>query len=206
MLLLGQNETFWNYFSAMSERAALCARTLDSALREPSRGDAIASSATALRERCAEDARAAKRKLARTLMTPLDRGEIHALTTELDGLTDAITEAVSTVAAFLPRLAPPEVLEIGETVGIAARDVDALVQGLNAKHQGALVTERVRTIADRRTVATTLANSATKVLAGSATSPIEVLQWTEILAAMVKAAGRAERVAFVIEGIALEHG
>jgi hypothetical protein len=206
MLLLSADDTFWSLFSSIAEGAADATFALESVLRDPSRAETIVQATIALRERCSDRSRAAKRKLGRSWITPLDRGEIHALATSLDALVDAAAEATARCAMFAPGPPSPEIVDLAGCARRATKDVQSAVQLLGPKLEPARIAERCHVIAGHRGVATTLANSAVAQYVTARTASIVTLRWTEVARAIAVVPARAERVAFVLEAIAMEHG
>ncbi|PTQ88411.1 DUF47 domain-containing protein [Agitococcus lubricus] len=58
-----------------------------------------------------------------TFITPLDRDEIHQLTTQLDNVLDMIQNAARTMRVYNVRTATPEAIEFGRIIQLAAAKV-----------------------------------------------------------------------------------
>ena len=144
-------------------------------------------------------------KLNRTFITPLDREDIHALTTVLDDIIDIIQATTDRMVLFRIPATTPALLKM----------VDVLVQGTEA------IGKAVKSLRDlkhtRRTLdfcieVNRLENEGDKYLKAALEElfadpkdVLEVIKWKEIYEAAEFATDKCEDVANVIEGIIVKN-
>lgn len=144
-------------------------------------------------------------KLNRTFITPLDREDIHALTTELDDIVDIIQSTMDRMILF----------RIAKTTPALLKMVDVLVKGTEA------IGKAVKSLRDLKHTRRTLdfcievnrlenegdaqLKSALEELFADPKDVLQVIIWKEIYEAAEYATDKCEDVANVIEGIIVKN-
>jgi uncharacterized protein Yka (UPF0111/DUF47 family) len=144
-------------------------------------------------------------KLNRVFITPLDREDIHSLTTELDDVIDIIQSTMDRMLLF----------QIASTTPALIKMVEVLVQSVE------VIGKAIRSLRDlahtRRTLdfcieANRLENegdaclaAALKELFANPTDVLQVIKWKEIYEATEFATDKCEDIANIIEGIVVKN-
>jgi len=144
-------------------------------------------------------------KLNRTFITPLDREDIHALTTELDDVIDIIQSTMDRMLLFRITATTPALLKM----------VDVLVQSTEA------IGKAIKSLRDLKHTRRTLdfcieinrlenegdacLKTALEELFADPKDVLEVIKWKEIYEATEFATDKCEDVANVIEGIIVKN-
>jgi predicted phosphate transport protein (TIGR00153 family) len=143
--------------------------------------------------------------LHRSFVTPIERSDIHRISSQLDDILDHI-EAVAQRVELYGVVAPtPEIglmaVHLVDIVGALKRTVDTLGKPTNGPEIRALCNEvkRVEKENDR------LLRRATARLFREEQDPKMLIKWKEIYENLENAIDRCEDVANVIEGVVLEN-
>ncbi len=141
-------------------------------------------------------------KLNRTFITPIDREDIHALTSGLDDVVDSI-EAVSNRMIAFKIAAPTEALK--QMTGIlshAAKEIQKAVHSLRKLDH--LMTFCIE-IKNLETRADEISRQLISDLFENERDPIAVIKWKEIYGRMEAATDRCEDIANIIEAIVVKN-
>jgi len=142
------------------------------------------------------------RSLNQTFLTPIDGEDIHALTTALDNVTDAIEAAASRMVLFKIDRPTPESLELCETIVTATEQLVKAVSHmprLDDIDEYCIEINRLENTADdiyRRAIGNLFSNG---------TSPLDVIKWLDIYEILESATDRCEDVANILETIGLKN-
>jgi hypothetical protein len=142
------------------------------------------------------------RTLHQTFLTPVDRQDIHKLTSALDDVIDLIEASAARMAMYRVSKPTPEALRLA---GIIVRCTDQIVRGITALPRIESVQEPCIEINRLENEADEVARSAIAGLFLAEAPPIEVIKWKEIYETMETATDRCEDVANLLEEIALKH-
>jgi uncharacterized protein len=143
--------------------------------------------------------------LHRTFITPIERSDIHALSSRLDDIMDHIEATAQRVWLYEIEKPTAEVLEMGANLVRATEAlktaVDALGGRLDPDHLRALCTavKAVEKENDR------VLRRATARLFKEESDARALIKWKEIYEDVERAVDRCEDVANVIEGVVLEN-
>ena len=137
-----------------------------------------------------------------TTVTPIDREDIHALATALDDVVD-LTEETSDVLGLYKIEAPMEqALELTAVLRDAGAGVSAALQSLDdlsgmAPHLAEV--DRLEDEGDR------ISRQALMNLFAGGIDPMVVIRWKDVFERLEQAIDACERVAHLLEGIAVKH-
>jgi hypothetical protein len=143
--------------------------------------------------------------LHRSFITPIERADIHAISSRLDDVIDHIEAVSQRLWLYEIADATPEVIEMAENlVGATAAlraTIDALAAGIDAGRIRVLCADvkAVEKANDR------LLRRATARLFREEKDPKTLIKWKEIYENIEDAIDRCEDVANVVEGVALEN-
>lgn len=142
------------------------------------------------------------RKLHRSFITPIDREDIHNLTSALDDCLDLIWAVAARTSLFKIGETPPEARRLARLIvdscGQLVKAVHSL-RGMRDVIPSCVEINRLENEADD------LARDAIARLFEGAHSPIDVIKWKEIYETMETATDRCEDAANILEGIYLKN-
>jgi predicted phosphate transport protein (TIGR00153 family) len=142
------------------------------------------------------------RSLNQTFLTPIDGEDIHALTTALDNVIDAIEAAASRMVLFKIDRPTPEALELCETI---VTSTEQLVKAVSHMPRLDDIDEYCIEINRLENTADDIYRKAIGSLFSNGTSPLDVIKWLDIYEILESATDRCEDVANVLETIGLKN-
>lgn len=149
---------------------------------------------------------ATAKRLRENWITPLDRADIHALSSRLDDVLDAIEAAADRVALFALRTAPPEARALADVLARACQTVAKAVGLLPAmKRQASAILELCVEINRLESEADALHRRALGALFAPESDPLLVMQWRDVLDNLEFATDCCEDAADVLAGVVLEY-
>jgi uncharacterized protein len=208
MFGLGSSKTDTSFYTAFEDHARCIVRAAEKVLQAIENPRKAAEFAVEVRQYEQDGDRITHDTIARlhkTWITPLDRGDIHALIVALDDVLD-LTEAVTErLALYELEQSPDFVIELARVLTRATDCVNQAVKLLpqvkQPKEMLALCVEinRLENEADasyRRALAT---------LFKGGYDAFAVLKWRDIIDNLEAATDRCEDVANILEGVVLEY-
>ncbi len=142
------------------------------------------------------------RKLNRTFITPIDREDIHHMTTALDDVMDLIEAAAARMAMYKVKQATPFARRLAELIGLSA---DQIVKAVEHMPRLEHLQEHCVEINRLENEADNVSREAIAGLFEGGASPIEIIKWKEIYETLETATDRCEDVANILEQIALKN-
>ncbi|MFN3476161.1 MAG: DUF47 domain-containing protein [Candidatus Methylomirabilales bacterium] len=142
------------------------------------------------------------RKLNQTFITPIDREDIHALTSALDDVMDAIEAAASRMVLYKIGEVTPEAKKLAHIIVTSAEQVVKAVSHmpkLEDIQEHCIEINRLENQADE------VYREAIVALFEGERSPLEVIKWKEIYEILETTTDRCEDVANIVEAVALKH-
>jgi len=147
----------------------------------------------------------AMRRLHNTWITPIDREHIHALTSNLDDVLDAVEAVSERIVLFEVRALRPEAIPLCD---VLVRSCEKLIEAMRLL-PGLKSPERLlalcKEIDELESEADGIFRRAIAALYKRGNDPIDVLKWREIFDYLEEATDRCDDVANLIEGIVLEY-
>lgn len=144
--------------------------------------------------------------LHRSFITPLDRGDIHALVGELDNVVDLIDGAASRIELYRPKEMLPEAQSLAVVVLDCARVILKMTEALpELKKRSDEIEEMCKEVNRYEDEADAIRRSAMARLFREEKDPFELIKWKEILQLIEESTDRGEDVADLVEGIVLEN-
>jgi len=141
------------------------------------------------------------RMLNQTFLTPLDREDIHALTTALDNVMDAIEAAASRMVLYKIDEVTPEAKRM---CGIIVTSAEQMVKAVSHMPKLEDVEGYCIEINRLENAADEIYREATAALFDGERPPLGVIKWKEIYEILETATDRCEDVANTVESIALK--
>jgi len=140
--------------------------------------------------------------LNQTLVTPIDREDIHALASRLDDVLDAIDAVAADLVVYRVGEPTPECRAFADVIVDAVADTERAIKCLRRLDPGFhAVAVAVSTLENR---ADQLLRESLAALFDQAPNAIDVLKWKDIYETMEAVTDRCEDVANVVEAILLK--
>jgi uncharacterized protein len=140
-------------------------------------------------------------KLNQTFITPFDREDIHALSSQLDDVIDLIDAAASRFVLYRIASVKPGTLELSKVLLLATTEVTAAVRAIDTPNealQHCVEVNRYENESDR------LCRALIAQLFDEEKDPVQIIKWKEIFEVIETAVDKCEDVANVIEGVILK--
>ncbi len=142
------------------------------------------------------------RTLNRTFVTPLDREDIYALTTEMDDILDLAQAVADAVFLYHIQVIRPEAKEMARVLVRATEELQKAIgklESLQGMEPHWIEIHRLENEGDR------VFRGALGNLFQDAADPIEVIKWKDIFELLEMAVDRCEDVANVLESITIKN-
>ena len=140
-------------------------------------------------------------RLNKTFITPIDREDIHALTTKLDDVLDLMDAVATRLVIYRAETLRPGAAELADILVRATAEIHVAVSKLE-KQDGIL--DHCVTIGDLEDEADTAVRAAIARLFVEEKDPVELIKWKEILEVLEIATDKCEDVANVLEAVVLK--
>lgn len=141
-------------------------------------------------------------RLARTFITPLEREDIHALSSSLDDILDAVEGVASRLVIFQVKIIPPECLKLCEILVSACQSLIPATREIS--HPSNIHSHCVR-VKQLENEADEVSRHATAELFQSQAEARELIKWKELYGRLEAATDACEDAAKVLESIALKN-
>lgn len=143
-------------------------------------------------------------RLNRTFITPLDREDIHQLTSAIDDVLDFMEATTERFTLFKIKSITPYAKEMAQVIAKQVEEIHRMMPQLrHLRHQDILQhcieINRLENQGDR------ILRDAVGALFDSKSDPIDVMKWRELYELLETATDKSEDVAVVIEGIVLKN-
>ncbi|HTO55239.1 MAG TPA: DUF47 family protein [Myxococcota bacterium] len=196
------------FFALFSRHAELCfegAKRLRLLLHEPSNARAGYEEVHALEHEADRVCQEAMESLHKTFVTPIERSDIHALSSRLDDIMDHIEATAQRVWLYEVEKATPEALEMGENLVRATDALRGAVGALAGRLDDPKLRQMCAAVKAVEKENDRVLRRATARLFKEETDARALIKWKEIYDDVERAVDRCEDVANVIEGVALEN-
>ena len=196
------------FFALFSQHAALCvdgARLLRTLIADPREAEEGYRKVHACEHAADRVIQTTMETLHKSFITPIDRSDIHVLSSRLDDIIDHIEATAQRIWLYEIGAPTPESLEMAENVVRATEAVKAAIDGLassaDAERMNALcaAVKQVEKENDR------VLRRATARLFKEELDARALIKWKEIYEDVEGAIDRCEDVANVVEGVVLEN-
>ncbi len=144
-------------------------------------------------------------KLNTTFITPMDREDIHALTSALDDILDFINATAQRLQLYRVDVITDEARQLANVILRAAEETEALTAGMeNLKN--------IKSLKERWIEVNRLENEGDKISRHAIASlfereqnPVEVIKWKELYEHLETAIDKCEDAANIVEAVALKN-
>jgi predicted phosphate transport protein (TIGR00153 family) len=137
-----------------------------------------------------------------TTVTPLDREDIHSLASALDDALDLTEEAADFLGLYKIEAPMEQGVELTGVLRDCGRELAAALQNMTALDQlgpHIVAVDRLEDEGDR------ISRRALVALFAGGIDPMVVIRWKDVIDRLEQAVDACDRVAHVLEGIAVKH-
>jgi uncharacterized protein len=198
-----RDEQFFPMFNEIASRLTGCADLIAQLFAEPGRLDELASEIKRLEHEADQLIHDVNVALDRSLVTPLDREDIHLLAHRLDNVIDLLDGTARRVQMFHVREMRPEAQRLGSVLGRAAAEIQSAVAEIKKPRT---LHDRTRELKRLEEEGDAIYHEAVGALFAGSPDPLEVIKWKEIFDKLEDAIDACHQVGNVLESIALKNG
>lgn len=202
MRLIPRDEAFFDMFEQLAHRIFESAKLLRRLFAEPAMRERLAAEIKVLEHEADELTRDVIARIDQSFVTPIDREDIHLLTTNLDDVIDLLDGAARRT----------EMYRITDSREPAIRMCDVLIKagdhiqkGVRLVRKAKLVAEHAKDVKLLEEEGDAIYREAIEALFSGTPDPLEVIKWKDVYDKLEDAIDRCEDVANVLESIALKH-
>jgi predicted phosphate transport protein (TIGR00153 family) len=196
------------FFELFSEHAALAvqgATMLEELLAKPAESEERATRIRAVEHEADAVCQRTMELLHSSFVTPIERGDIHDLASQLDDILDLVEETARCIWLYEITSARPEAIEMARHLTEATRATKAVVDALGERPTPGRVEELARTVKQVEKQNDRLLRAATARLFADEQDAKTLIKWKDIYTQLEAAIDRCEDVANLIEGVVLEN-
>ena len=197
------DRTFYDLFTEAAQHLVVGASLLAEMFSEDADHEDVAARMRAAEHDADETTHALIRRVNTTFVTPFDREDIYSLASALDDIMDTMDEVVDLILLYRVEELPSD---LSEQVEVLQRCADLTVAAMPRLQTMSSLTDywieinRLENVGDRNH-----RRSLAALFSGEHTT-IEVLKLKDVVAALEEAVDGFERVANIVEQIALKEG
>ena len=203
--LLPRKTEFFPLFSRHAELCVEGARLLRELLQKPAGAEERATRIRGVEHEADSICQRTMETLHATFVTPIDRGDIHVLSSRLDDIMDHIEATASRIWLYEVEVATPEALEMSENLVRAAEAVKVAVDALGTGMGAAQMRELCGRIKQVEKENDRVLRRATARLFKEEQDARALIKWKEIYEDLEGAVDRCEDVGNIVEGVVLEN-
>jgi uncharacterized protein Yka (UPF0111/DUF47 family) len=203
--LLPKKTGFFELFSRHAALGVEGARLLQTLFGDLAKAEEYAGRIHAVEHEADTICQQTMEMLHRSFITPIDRGDIHRISSRLDDVLDNIEATSQCLWLYGIRSEQPEAREMSTNLLAATQALKATVDSLSPRIDGPRTRELCAAVKQVEKQNDRLLRGATARLFREAGDSRTIVMWKEIYANIEDAIDRCEDVANVIEGVVLEN-
>lgn len=203
MGLFPRDERFFPMFSEIAHRITLCADLIAQIFAEPGRLDEIATKIKQLEHEADDITREINAAIDRSIVTPLDREDIHLLANRLDNVVDLLDGTARRVQMFHVSEIRPDALRLAEVLQRASRTIE---DGVANIRKPKMSLERISSMKALEEEGDAIYGDAMRTLFSTGGDPLEVMKWMLLFDKLEDAIDECNHVSHVLESIAIKNG
>jgi predicted phosphate transport protein (TIGR00153 family) len=201
--LFPRDEQFFPMFSDMARRLTGCAELIAQMFNEPARIDELTTEIKRLEHEADGMTREINLRIDRSIVTPLDREDIHLLAGRLDNVIDLLDGTARRVQMFNIREMRPEAARLADVLRRAAGRIQTAVDNLKKPK---LMLEHTAQMKALEEEGDAIYFEAVSALFKGETNPMVVIAWKELFDKLEDAIDECDHVSHVLESIAIKNG
>ena len=140
-----------------------------------------------------------------TFVTPLDREDIHVLTSAIDDIVDHIDGSAHRVTLYNIKRCPPEMVRLIDVLYLSVEELHRGVALMRDLHHTDRLQEVIHKVNQYENDADTIFEQAVADLFKKEKNPIKIIKLKEIYVGLETATDKCEDAANVLEGIMIKH-
>lgn len=144
-------------------------------------------------------------KLNTTFITPMDREDIHALTSALDDILDFVYATVQHMDLYRVTSVTPQARELANIIYRASEETCELIKSMTDMKNNKGMKARWIEVNRLENEGDKVARSATAALFENGADPIEVIKWKDIYEHLETAIDKCEDAANIVESVVLKN-
>lgn len=203
MGLIPRDEKFFPMFNDVARRLCECADLVAHIFAEPRRLDELAAEVKRIEHEADEITHSVISRIDRSFVTPLDREDIHLLTSRLDDVIDLLDGTVRRAQMFHVTEAPPHAARLADVLKRAATVIETAVQQMKKPKDMLSHTRELKALEEEGDA---IYHEAVGDLFKGAPDPLHVIKWMELYDKLEEAIDQCDNVSNVLESIALKNG
>jgi hypothetical protein len=203
--LLPKKTGFFELFSRHAALGVDGARLLQMLFADLSKAEELAGRIHAVEHEADTICQQTMEMLHTSFITPIDRGDIHRISSTLDDVLDNIEATSQCLWLYEIRTELPEVREMSANLLAATQALKATVDSLSPRIEPVRTRRLAAAVKEVEKQNDRLLRGATARLFREATDARTIVMWKEIYGNIEDAIDRCEDVANVIEGVVLEN-
>jgi len=201
--LIPREEKFFDMFEALAGLVIEAAGELADLVKDlPDNAERHARNLKEIEHRGDDLAHEIINKVNRSFITPIDRGDIHALACGLDEIIDYVEVAGHKITLYELGTARREAVLMAEITLAAAKTVDKAVRALRNFPDAKQHLEEINRLEEE---ADHMSRDALANLFNHEKDPIAVIKWKEIIEVMEGTTDRCEDVANIVDGVIVKN-
>ncbi len=203
--LLPRNAGFFELFSRHAALAVEGARALQTLLSDLSRAEAHAGRIREIEHQADAICQETMELLHRSFITPIERGDVHTLSSRLDDIMDHIEATSARLWLYEIDRATPEILEMSGLLVAATEAVQRAVDALSSRRDPARIRELCGAVKAVEKSNDRLLRGATARLFKEEQDARALIKWQKIYEDLEDAIDCCEDVSNVVEGVVIEN-
>lgn len=203
--IIPREEKFFELFVQQAENVLEGARQLKDLLEDYSNVDQKRMLIEKTESHGDEIAHTIIEKLNTTFITPMDREDIHALSSALDDILDLIQATAQRLQLYRVGEIRPDAIELAGIILRAAEETDALIRDLDKMKKPKAMKERWIEVNRLENVGDSISRRAIASLFENETDPIEVIKWKELYEHLETAIDKCEDAVNIVEAVCLKN-
>lgn len=140
-----------------------------------------------------------------TFVTPLDREDIHVLTSAIDDIVDHIDGSAHRVTLYNIKRCPPEMVRLIDVLYLSVEELHRGMGLMRDLHHTDRLMEVIHKVNQYENDADTIFEQAVADLFKKEKNPVKIIKLKEIFVGLETATDKCEDAANVLEGIMIKH-
>ncbi|MBE6030385.1 MAG: DUF47 domain-containing protein [Clostridiales bacterium] len=137
--------------------------------------------------------------------TPFDRGDIFAVTREIDDIVDSLEEIANRFSVFNVKEMRPEVINMTEMITKAVSELNILFMHLSESKKKDFLIKQVIEVNKLENDCDIVYRKALATLFKDEKDPIEIIKWKHLFEQLENAMDSCENVANMIDGVIMKY-
>lgn len=203
MGLIPRDEKFFPMFNDLARLLCECADLVAQLFADPTRLAELAGEVKRREHEADEITHDVIVRIDRSFITPLDREDIHLLTSRLDDVIDLLDGTVRRAQMFHITSAPVHAARLADVLKRAASQIETAVRNMKKPK---MMLDHTRVLKALEEEGDAIYAQAVGELFEGTPDPLEVIKWMELYDKLEDAIDQCDNVSNVLESIALKNG